>query len=104
MAKTTSSATTGSDNPEPVEVKLAEEGVYPEDYEDRPAQWKRAFDHAAKHNNTEKASVLYAEAHERDYEEGEDDGPTIGELNAEIKRLTAELAKAQKPAPKRKAK
>jgi hypothetical protein len=104
MARTESSARTGSDNPEPVEVELGEIGVYPEAYEHSSDQWKRAYDHAAKHNNTVKACTLYAESHEREYEElvGV---PNASDLEAEIARLTAELeeerAKKKAPAKKR---
>lgn len=47
----------------------AQVGKYPEEYEHMPDSWKRAYDHAAGRNNSVKAATLYADSHERDFEE-----------------------------------
>lgn len=82
--KTESSAVSGSDNPEPVDFEIAVPGQYPEDYEDSSPEWKAAYDHAAKHKNTPKASILWADAHAQD--EG-----VMTEDSDELKARIAEL-------------
>lgn len=52
----------GSDNPEVISTPLAEEGVYPEGYEDAGDNWKGWFDNAARHRNTVKAAINTADS------------------------------------------
>lgn len=56
----------GSSNPEPTSIPTAQPGTYPEGYEDHPAGWKKAYDHAASRGNTQKGAVNWADGHEAD--------------------------------------
>jgi hypothetical protein len=42
---------------------VADEYPIPEEYQNRSAAWKKAFQHAKEHDNPDKAAVLFAEAH-----------------------------------------
>lgn len=42
-------------------AQKAEKGSYPAGYEDAKASWKKAYDHAAKHGNTVKTSIVFAD-------------------------------------------
>jgi hypothetical protein len=53
----------------------AREYPIPVGYEDRRAGWKRAFQHAMEQNNSEKASIQYAEHHGDSFTAGEDVEP-----------------------------
>jgi hypothetical protein len=48
------------------QAEIATEGQYPDGYENASEGWRAAFDHAARHKNSIKASILYADAHEVD--------------------------------------
>jgi hypothetical protein len=51
-----------------------EEFELPPGYESRGVGFRRAFEHAKRHGNGDKAALLYAEAWAHDFEEtGEDD-------------------------------
>lgn len=47
-------------------AEIAVEGEYPGEYANASEGWKAAFDQAARHNNSLKASILFADAHEAD--------------------------------------
>lgn len=47
-------------------INLAKAGTYPEDYEENSDSWRRAYDHCANNENTVKACINFADAHEGD--------------------------------------
>lgn len=56
-------------------IEIPEDRPIPEEYEDRPDAWKRAYAHAANYSkhNTVKACVVFAESRWQD-KEFQDDG------------------------------
>lgn len=61
-------------------IEIPEDRAIPEEYEDRPDSWKRAYAHAAnysKHNSV-KACIIFAETRWQDeeFQDGEEDGET----------------------------
>jgi hypothetical protein len=69
----------------------------PEEYEDRPEEWVKAFDHAMNHSehNSLKTCVLYAESHWQDFQ---DTNPTPESMVQQIQELQQKLDRMMKDA------